>query len=109
MSLAVPACMATMTFPAADELNSLAHALPTLERQSPACDRIAAWCAIVRTDFDEVPGMRLTVERARQLWSLDTDSCRCVLERLVDSDFLVRGRDGCFGRADHLDGVASSD
>jgi hypothetical protein len=109
MSLAVPSSMATMAFPAADEANRLAHALLTPERQSPACDRLAAWCAIVRADFDDVPAMRLTVESARRLWSVDADSCRRLLERLVDSGFLVRGGDGCYGRADRLDGVASSD
>jgi hypothetical protein len=108
MSLAIPSCMATMTFPAV-EPNGFTPALLAPDRQSPVCDRIAAWCAIVRTDFDEVPGMRLTVERARQLWSLDPDICRRVLERLVASDFLVRDADGCYGRADCLDGVASSD
>jgi hypothetical protein len=82
MLLAVPSGMATMTLPAAD---------------------------IARTDFDEAPGMRLTLEQARRLWGLDTDMCRRVLERLVANDFLVRDADGCYGRADRLDGVASSD
>jgi hypothetical protein len=109
MMLAVPSCMATTAFPAADEANGLAHALLAPEHQSPACDGIATWCAIVRADFDDVPGMRLTVESARRLWSVDPDTCRRVLERLVDSDFLIRGADGRYGRADCLDGVASSD
>jgi hypothetical protein len=109
MALAVPSSMATMARPTAVEANGLAHALLTTERPSPVRDRIATWCAICRADFDEMPGMRLTVENARRLWSVDADTCRRVLDRLVERDFLIRAADGCYGRADRLDGIASSD
>jgi hypothetical protein len=111
MWLAVFSCMTTTASRATDDVMALVHPLGFAESASHARDHdpIDAWCAIVRTDFDELPDMRLSVSRASQLWSTDGDTCRRVFERLVTSGFLVRGADGCYGRADHVDGAASSD
>ena len=42
----------------------------------------------IRTDFDETPGMELTIGQAARLWSLGPDDCRFVLDGLVDAGFL---------------------
>ena len=42
----------------------------------------------VRSDFEEMPGLELTVGQAVRLWGLGADDCRYVLDALVDSGFL---------------------
>jgi hypothetical protein len=54
----------------------------------------------VRGEYDEMPGLRLTLLQAARLWSLDPVTCAALLDFLVKSDFLVRTRDGAFMRAD---------
>ena len=41
-----------------------------------------------RADFDEMPGLQLTLPQARRLWNMDPDECRSVLDTLVDAGFL---------------------
>ena len=48
---------------------------------APAADRI-------RSDFNEMPGLELTLGQAVRLWNLGTDDCRHVLDALVDAGFL---------------------
>ena len=52
----------------------------------------------VRSEFGEMPGLRLTEPQARRLWGLDQASCTALLETLIDSHFLFRTRDGAFMR-----------
>jgi len=54
----------------------------------------------VRSEFVEMPGLRLTEPQARRLWGLDQASCSMLLERLVEVRFLTRTRDGAFLRPD---------
>ncbi len=42
----------------------------------------------VRSDFDEMPGLELTLGQAVRLWNLGADDCRYVLDALVDAGFL---------------------
>jgi hypothetical protein len=42
----------------------------------------------IRTDFNDAPGMELTIGQAARLWSLGPDDCRFVLDSLVDAGFL---------------------
>ena len=53
----------------------------------------------VRGEYREMPGMRLTLEQAMRLWSLDRDTCQFVLRELVAADFLEQDRNGRFARA----------
>jgi hypothetical protein len=46
----------------------------------------------VRAEFNEMPGMRLTLHQAARLWDMPVGTCECVLERLVSDGFLVRDR-----------------
>jgi hypothetical protein len=54
----------------------------------------------VRSEFVEMPGLRLTEPQARRLWGLDQASCSKLLETLVGDRFLFRTRDGAFLRTD---------
>ena len=42
----------------------------------------------VRSEFLEMPGLRLTPEQAARLWHLDPTSCQQIIEVLVGSAFL---------------------
>ena len=48
----------------------------------------------VRSEFIEMPGLRLRIDQAQRLWNLDRAICESVLRSLVDAKFLglVRGR-----------------
>jgi two-component system, cell cycle response regulator DivK len=52
----------------------------------------------IRAEFEEMPGLKLTLDQARRLWTLDVTMCRIVLAKLVEEGFLVEGRDGAYRR-----------
>ena len=49
---------------------------------------------IVRGEFLEMPGLRLTKKQAQRLWAIDPDTCEALLGALEASHFLRRTRDG---------------
>jgi len=53
----------------------------------------------VRGEYREMPGMRLTVDQAARLWTLDHDTCADVLESLVGAGFLEVDHDGRYRKA----------
>jgi DNA-binding MarR family transcriptional regulator len=53
----------------------------------------------VRSEFLEMPGLRLTPNQAARLWALDRTTSERVLDGLVDAGFLGRSRDGAYLRA----------
>ena len=53
----------------------------------------------VRSEFLEMPGLRLTSNQAARLWALDRTTSERVLDGLVDAGFLGRSRDGAYLRA----------
>jgi hypothetical protein len=48
----------------------------------------------VRAEFNEMPGLCLTLAQAVRFWALDPDACRRVLDELTKEGFLVRSRSG---------------
>ena len=52
----------------------------------------------LKSEFLEMPGLKLTEAQARRLWALDEASCANLLENLVKTNFLFRTRDGAFMR-----------
>ena len=58
------------------------------------------WLQIVRGEYLEIPGLRLTELQVRRLWDLDSQSCHAILSALLDEDFLKLTADGCFVRRD---------
>ena len=48
----------------------------------------------VRSEFLEMPGLKLTVWQAQRLWGVDQPTCEAVIARLTEARFLARTRDG---------------
>jgi hypothetical protein len=49
-------------------------------------------------EFVEMPGLRLTCQQAQRLWGVDEQTCRGLLDLLVEARFLFRSRDGAYSR-----------
>lgn len=49
----------------------------------------------IRGDYQEMPGLTLTVRQAARLWALPAADAEHALTRLVDDGFLLK--DGCGG------------
>ncbi len=60
------------------------------------------WAQIVRSEYDERPGLSLTRAQAKRLWSLDAEVCDAVLQRLTRSGFLRQNARQMFVRNDGL-------
>lgn len=58
----------------------------------------ASACRRVRGEYREMPGLLLTDTQAGRLLGLQLDVCRDVLATLVGEGFLMRARDGRYGR-----------
>ena len=54
--------------------------------------------ARIKSEFIEMPGLRLTAEQGIRLWGLERDQCNEVLAALVKRRFLAVGEDGKYGR-----------
>lgn len=52
----------------------------------------------VRGEFREMPGMRLTIDQAMRLWSLDRPTCCGLLDSLVAAHFLALDLNGRYSR-----------
>ena len=48
----------------------------------------------VRSEFLEMPGLRLTPDQATRLWGLEGDMCRAIIDALVAEAFLRRTPSG---------------
>lgn len=51
----------------------------------------------VRSEFLEMPGLRLRVDQAQRLWNLDRSSCEFLLSSLVEAKFLRQYSDQAYG------------
>jgi hypothetical protein len=67
------------------------HEAPRTPLRTVELDRLLA---IVRGEYLEMPGLRLTRQQAQRLWSLDADTCETLLTTLEAAQFLRRTRDG---------------
>jgi hypothetical protein len=47
----------------------------------------------IREEFEEAPGLRITVREAARFWGLDEETCGQVLGQLLAVGFLARGGD----------------
>jgi hypothetical protein len=55
----------------------------------------------IRGEFNEMPGLQLTLDQAAKLWGMDQAACRAVVEALVDAAFLRWTPGGMIVRAQH--------
>jgi hypothetical protein len=53
----------------------------------------------VRSEYGEMPGLRLTSAQAQRLWNLNREECENVLTALIEERVLKRTEDGAFVRA----------
>jgi hypothetical protein len=53
----------------------------------------------VRAEFEEMPGMTLTVPQATRLFGIERETCKAVVERLVTACYLKWTASGAFTRA----------
>jgi hypothetical protein len=54
----------------------------------------------VRGEFNEMPGLQLTMPQAARLLGIEPEACRDVIDILVDSAFLKRTPAGTIVRAE---------
>jgi hypothetical protein len=92
--------------PAADRRFSEAFRHPFLDRPGlPLADsRGMEYYELVdrvRSEFLEMPGLRLTPEQAARLWGLDSAACQNVIKALVASAFLRWTPSGMLVRTEH--------
>jgi hypothetical protein len=52
----------------------------------------------IQKEFEEAPGLAITVDGAVRFWALDAATCECVLTHLQATGFLVKSTDGHFRR-----------
>ena len=54
---------------------------------------------MIQSEYQQLPGLRLTLAQAQRLWHLDRNMCNALLAALVDARFLSRAPDGTFVRS----------
>lgn len=59
----------------------------------------AALLGRVRAEFEEAPGLKLTLAQAVRFWGLDESTCEWVLDQLTRLDFLKRDPGGRYRRS----------
>lgn len=52
----------------------------------------------IRSEYIEMPGLRLKRDQARRLWGLEEGVCVELLQQLIDEKFLCRKADGSYAR-----------
>jgi hypothetical protein len=62
--------------------------------------QINEWLQLIRAEYLEMPGLRLTKPQIERLWGLDPVKSGALLEALVDVKFLRRTRHDAYVRAD---------
>jgi len=53
----------------------------------------------IRSEFLEMPGLRLTAAQAARLWAIDRHLSEQLLDALTMTGFLLKNRDGAYLRA----------
>jgi hypothetical protein len=53
----------------------------------------------IRQEFDEVPGLQITLEEGVRFWALDAETCAKILGELHQLGFLVQTSGGRYRRA----------
>jgi hypothetical protein len=61
---------------------------------------INEWLRLIRAEYLEIPGLRLTKAQIERFWGLDSVMSGLLLEALVDVKFLRRTRHDAYVRAD---------
>jgi hypothetical protein len=62
---------------------------------------VQEWAQIVRGEFQEIPGLRLTKPQFQRLWGLDAPTCDALVDELVEDRFLKQTPNGTYARIDN--------
>jgi hypothetical protein len=63
---------------------------------------------MIRAEYRELPGLRLTFAQACRLWNLTSAECEAAIETLLAEKFLRLTLDGTFAASGALDGLPRS-
>ena len=66
----------------------------------PADVHVTDWLNLIRAEYLEIPGLRLTKPQAQRLWGFDDVTAEALLTALIDVKFLKRTRQDTYVRAD---------
>ena len=70
--------------------------LESLPPELPEFPVTAALLQRIRTEYSEIPGLKLTAAQAQRLWGLDRETSHAALATLVETAFLSRTLKGLF-------------
>jgi len=65
-----------------------------------AAETVEDWLQLIRAEYREMPGLRLTSQQVQRLLGQDSVMSEALLDALVDVRFLNRTRDDAYERAD---------
>lgn len=68
--------------------------------------QVGSWLALIRTEYLEMPGLKLTLPQTCRLWRLDNPTGIALLAALVEAKFLRRTLSGTYVRGDTAPSVA---
>jgi hypothetical protein len=54
---------------------------------------------LIRMEYDELPGLKLTFWQAQRLWNLSDEVCARALQTLIEGRFLTCAADGAYVRS----------
>ena len=57
---------------------------------------IADWVRLIRTEFDEMPGLVLTSSQIQRMWGIESNVCRAAMDRLVAAGVVMRRADSSY-------------
>ena len=86
------------------EMRSTVHA-PTHSAHEPCTVSVFrtvaddALACRVRGEFSEMPGMRLTLEQAMRMWTMNRETCKSLLRSLLATRFLEIDGSGRYRKA----------
>jgi hypothetical protein len=62
-------------------------------------DGIASLLHRIRSEFNEMPGLRLTPAQAARLWGMERHTSERILDGLALAGFLLKNKEGAYVRA----------
>jgi len=63
-------------------------------------DRLDEWKQLIKAEYNELPGLRLTKPQVQRLWGLDSVTCDALLVALEDDHVLRRTLKNSYVRDD---------
>ena len=64
------------------------------------CEHVADCTELVRSEYAEMPGLKLTEQQIQRLWNLDDTLCDAVIASLVAARFIKPTRGDAYIRFD---------